>query len=195
MSEDRETASLLVCGIVTNLETLFKTCMHSRFQFSLNKFVSTEINDLQVISRHTFEETFAKDNTPENIAQYLKENLSLDRLLDEVTNPCSEFYFVKLNNKVIGYLKLNADENGTTLEIERIYVLQNFHGQGVGQLLLDKAIAIAKNKNIHLIWLGVWERNPRAIRFYEKNGCVPYGSHVFKLGNDEQRDVLMRLTI
>jgi ribosomal protein S18 acetylase RimI-like enzyme len=195
MSEDRETASLLVCGIVTNLETLFKTCMHSRFQFSLNKFVSTEINDLQVISRHTFEETFAKDNTPENIAQYLKENLSLDRLLDEVTNPCSEFYFVKLNNKVIGYLKLNADENGTTLEIERIYVLQNFHGQGVGQLLLDKAIAIAKNKNIHLIWLGVWERNPRAIRFYEKNGFVPYGSHVFKLGNDEQRDVLMRLTI
>ena len=126
---------------------------------------------------------------------YLANNLSFRKLQDEYNDPQSKVFVTEVKEEVIGYLKVKHNKDRKTLEIERIYVLKDFHGQGVGQLLLDKAIAIAKNKNIHLIWLGVWERNPRAIRFYEKNGFVPYGSHVFKLGNDEQRDVLMRLTI
>jgi ribosomal protein S18 acetylase RimI-like enzyme len=156
---------------------------------------SSEIESWQIISRQTFRETFATFNTEENMSLYLANNLSFRKLQDEYNDLQSEVFVTEVNEEVIGYLKVNHTKDRKTLEIERIYVLKDFHGQGVGQLLLDKAIAIAKNKNIHLIWLGVWERNPRAIRFYEKNGFVPYGSHVFKLGNDEQCDVLMRLTI
>ena len=153
----------------------------------------SELLLLQHISRRTFSETFAKDNTAEDMERYLEEKLSIDELSREYSDARSTFYFAVDGDETIGYLKVNhaSDE----LEIERIYVLQDHHGCGIGQLLLDRAIELAKKANCHSIWLGVWEHNPRAIRFYEKNGFVPYDSHVFKLGNDEQRDVLMRLDL
>ncbi len=81
------------------------------------------------------------------------------------------------------------------LEIERIYVLKEYHGKKVGQLLYENAIKIAKSKNAEYVWLGVWEKNPRAIRFYEKNGFVAFDKHIFKLGNDKQTDIMMKLKI
>jgi hypothetical protein len=108
---------------------------------------------------------------------------------------------VELDGKTIGYLKVNVGESQTeikdknTLEIERIYVLKEFHGKKVGQILYDKAIELAKDKNIENVWLGVWEENPRAIRFYEKNGFVAFDKHIFKLGNDEQTDIMMKLKL
>lgn len=151
----------------------------------------TELPLLQYISQQTFSETFAKDNTPEDMECYLEEKLSIDQLSREYSDPRSTFYFAVDGEETIGYLKVN--QTSDELEIERIYVLQEFYGCGIGQLLLDQAIGLAQKANCRSIWLGVWEHNPRAIRFYEKNGFVPYGSHLFKLGNDEQRDVLMRL--
>lgn len=167
--------------------------MFKKDQIVIRQVKPTELVELQLISQRTFSETFAKDNTPEDMECYLEEKLSIDELSREYADPCSTFYFAVYGDEIIGYLKVNQtlDE----LEIERIYVLQEFHGLGIGQLILDKAIELAKNANCQSIWLGVWEHNPRAIRFYEKNGFIPYGSHVFKLGNDEQRDVLMRLQL
>lgn len=111
------------------------------------------------------------------------------------------FYFAKCDKKVIGYLKLNFGKSQTELkddkavEIERIYVLNNFHGKNVGQLLYNKAIEISKQKKAKYIWLGVWEENPRAINFYKKNGFVAFDKHLFKLGNDEQTDIMMKLKL
>jgi diamine N-acetyltransferase len=85
--------------------------------------------------------------------------------------------------------------NNNSLEIERIYVLQEFQGKKVGQMLFGKAVEIAKQKNADYIWLGVWEKNIKAIRFYEKNGFVPFGKHLFKLGDDEQTDIMMKLVL
>ena len=77
----------------------------------------------------------------------------------------------------------------------QILNLKEFHGQMVGQLLFDKAIEIAKLANASYVWLGVWEKNPRAINFYKKNGFVEFDRHIFKLGDDEQTDFMMRLDL
>ena len=81
------------------------------------------------------------------------------------------------------------------LEIERIYVLKEFHGKNVGQILYDTAFEVAKRINAEYLWLGVWEHNPRAINFYKKNGFVEFDKHIFKLGDDEQTDIMMKLKL
>lgn len=102
---------------------------------------------------------------------------------------------------VIGYLKINTGDAQTeiqdsqTLEIERIYVLKEFHGKKVGQLLYEKAIQIATGLKVNYIWLGVWEQNLRALQFYKKNGFLAFDKHMFKLGNDEQIDIMMKLAL
>jgi ribosomal protein S18 acetylase RimI-like enzyme len=160
-----------------------------------------DIGQLQKISRQTFYETFSEGNTEENIAKYLEEGFSVTKLTSELSNNDAQFYFATLEDNTIGYLKLNFGQAQTelqddkALEIERIYVLKEFHGKGVGQLLYDKAIQIAKQKSADYVWLGVWEENPRAINFYKKNGFVEFDKHVFKLGNDNQTDIMMKLKL
>lgn len=133
--------------------------------------------------------------------KYLEEGFSVEKLTAELNNKDSEFYFASLGSNVIGYLKLNFGQSQTelkddkALEIERIYVLKEFHGKNAGQLLYDKAIQIARQKNADYVWLGVWEENPRAIGFYRKNGFVEFDKHIFKLGNDEQTDIMMKLQL
>jgi ribosomal protein S18 acetylase RimI-like enzyme len=132
---------------------------------------------------------------------YLEDGFSNAKLSAELDNPNSEFYFATLNNTVIGYLKINFGlaqtelKDDKALEIERIYVLKEFHGKKVGQLLYDQAIHLAKEKKADYVWLGVWEKNHRAIQFYTKNGFVEFDQHIFVLGDDEQTDIMMKLEI
>ncbi|KUJ63027.1 GNAT family acetyltransferase [Flavobacteriaceae bacterium CRH] len=167
----------------------------------IRKIALNEINQLQKIGRQTFQDTFSESNSDENMKKYLDEKFSVEKLTAELTNENSEFYFAILQNEAIGYLKVNFGDSQTelkdskALEIERIYVLKEFHGKKVGQLLYEKAIQIAKNKKAEYVWLGVWEQNYRAARFYEKNGFVEFDKHIFKLGNDEQTDLMMKLKL
>ena len=163
--------------------------MQSKKIYSIRSVKADELVTLQAISRRTFEETFSKDNTDENMQLYLEYNLTLARLLEEFDDPATAFYFAEDETQLMGYLKVKRDNS--QLEIERIYVLQEFHGEGIGQALLEKAFQLAQSSGIQHIWLGVWEHNPRAIRFYERNGFTAFGSHIFILGMDEQRDILM----
>lgn len=161
----------------------------------------SDLEQLQHISRLTFTEAFSADNTEENMQKYLAESLSLERLGAEVNDENSEFYFALSGGKPIGYLKLNygasqpALKAEKALEIERIYVLREFHGRQVGQLLLEKALQLARQADADFVWLGVWEHNLRALSFYRKNGFVEFGKHIFKLGDDEQTDIKMKLAI
>ena len=158
-----------------------------------------EVLKLQEISRQTFSETFSSSNTKENMDKYLEEGFSLTKLSEELTDPNAEFYFALNNNNIIGYLKLNFGnaqtelKDGKAMEIERIYVLKQYHGKNVGQILFEKAIAIATLQHCEYVWLGVWEENPRAINFYKKNGFVEFDKHLFKLGDDDQTDIMMKL--
>ena len=156
---------------------------------------------LQSISKQTFFETFAAVNSEENMEKYLTESLSIEKLTAELSNPNAEFYFATLDNEVLGYLKVNfgaaqtelKDPNG--LEIERIYVLKAYHGKKVGQLLFDKALAIAKTAKVNYVWLGVWEENHKAINFYQKNGFIEFDKHIFILGEEAQTDLMMKLEL
>jgi ribosomal protein S18 acetylase RimI-like enzyme len=167
----------------------------------IKKVTLADIVQLQEIGRRTFAETFSSTNTEENMKAYLEEGFSNAKLSAELDNPNSEFYFATLNNTVIGYLKINFGlaqtelKDDKALEIERIYVLQEFHGKKVGQLLYDQAIHLAKEKKADYVWLGVWEKNHRAIQFYTKNGFVEFDQHIFVLGDDEQTDIMMKLEI
>ena len=167
----------------------------------ITKVTLNDIDQLQKIGRQTFEETFSESNSEENMKNYLEEGFSNEKLTAELNDQNSEFYFATFDNEVIGYLKINFGESQTelkdnkALEIERIYVSKEFHGKSIGQLLYDKAIQMAKLKNADYVWLGVWEENPRAISFYKKNGFVEFDKHIFKLGNDEQTDIMMKLDL
>lgn len=169
--------------------------------YTFHKIDVDDVIQLQQISRITFSETFAEHNTEEDLNKYLQEQLSLNKLVEELNNNYSEFYFASENERVIGYLKLNWEKAQTELideaafEIERIYILKEYFGKGLGQFLLDHAIIIGKAHQLTFIWLGVWEKNSRAIRFYEKNGFKIFSSHLFTLGNDIQTDLLMKLEI
>lgn len=168
---------------------------------SIQKATLEDIEQLQKIGRVTFSETFSSSNTEENMKQYLADGFSIEKLTDELNNENSEFYFALSETNVIGYLKINFGASQTelkdeeALEIERIYVLKDFHGKKVGQILYEKAIDIAKQKKSDYVWLGVWEENPRAISFYKKNGFVEFDKHIFKLGDDEQTDIMMKLNL
>ena len=170
-------------------------------KIEITRATFNELDQLQKIGRQTFYETFSSVNTEENMNKYLEEGFSKEKLTDELSDKNAEFYFVTLDSKVIGYLKLNFGQSQTelkddkALEIERIYVLKEFHGKKVGQLLYDKAIEVAKLTNADYIWLGVWEENPRAINFYKKNGFVEFDKHIFTLGDDEQTDIMMKLQL
>ena len=164
----------------------------------VRKITSDDIEELQKIGRQTFFETFEAGNTAENMAKYLEEGFSIEKLTNEINDTNSEIYFAELDNKVIGYLKLNFGKSQTelkdnnALEIERIYVPKEYHGKKVGQVLYDKAVQVAKDNSAKYIWLGVWEENPRAISFYKKNGFIEFDKHIFKLGSDEQTDIMMK---
>ena len=170
-------------------------------KIEIKKVTLSEIDELRSISRQTFFETFADGNTESDMKKYLDENFSIEIMTSELMIPESEFYFASIDNKITGYLKLNFGQAQTelksqkALEIERIYVLKEFQGKKVGQILYETALNIATRAKADYLWLGVWEKNPRAINFYKKNGFVEFDKHIFKLGNDEQTDIMMKLEL
>lgn len=157
-----------------------------------------DLHTIQRIGRETFLETFADSNTEADMNKYLEDSFKEAKLKAELSNPESLFFVAWENESPVGYLKVNTGAAQTeqldanALEIERIYVKSSHHGKKVGQLLYEKAMEIAGRQHSSYVWLGVWEKNPRAIRFYEKNGFTAFDQHIFKMGDDEQIDIMMK---
>jgi diamine N-acetyltransferase len=162
---------------------------------------NTNLKELQSISIQTFKETFTEHNSEADMNHYLENSFSDEKLDGELNNPDSKFFFAFFENKIVGYLKLNIRsaqteiQNQNAMELERIYVLKEYLGKQVGQQLFQQAIHSAKLNHVDFLWLGVWEHNQRAIRFYEKNGFIAFDKHQFKLGQDVQTDIMMKLLL
>ncbi|MTI23061.1 GNAT family N-acetyltransferase [Fulvivirga sp. RKSG066] len=168
---------------------------------SLRQIDQGDLEELQRIGKETFSESFGALNTAADMDKYLNASFSSGQLLTELNDNETDFYFAELENEAVGYLKVNWGKAQTEiiapnmLEIERIYVLAWYQGMRIGHQLYEKAIEIAKNKGFSKVWLGVWEKNRRAIKFYERLGFKAFDSHDFLLGNDRQTDILMRLDL
>ena len=156
---------------------------------------------LSELGAKTFYETFAKDNTPENIDLYIKESFSPEIQFNELSEPEVFFLIAESEGIPIGYAQLimnSKDESikGTgPLEIRRIYASQAYLGKGVGKELMKATISEARQRGCDCVWLGVWEKNQRAIDFYKKWGFREVGTHIFMLGDDPQMDFIMELNL
>jgi len=147
----------------------------------------------------TFEETFAADNRPEDVEIYLAATYGPDQQARELADAARTYYIAEVAGEMAGYalVKWGASPASVSspraLEICRFYVDRRFHGAGVSSVLMARCIAEGVRLGATAIWLGVWERNARAIRFYEKCGFRDVGTQRFLLGNDPQTDrVMMR---
>ncbi len=160
-----------------------------------------ELPELQHLGKTTFLQAFGEANDPQDMQEYLDKHFSIAHLKKELENKDSHFFFAESDGKIIGYLKLNKGAAQTdhklqnALEVERIYVLPEFQGKRVGQQLFNKALEVANGFGINTIWLGVWEKNTKAIRFYERNGFKIFDKHSFLLGKDLQEDLMMKLDL
>jgi len=167
----------------------------------LRKAVLSDLPELLTLARTSFVQAFAKGNKPENVAVYMEEAFTEEQFAQEFQETASTFILASLDGRLVGYTKVNlapaqTDLNETdSLEVARLYVLEEVLGMGVGQLLFDAAIAVGRGQGKTWLWLGVWEHNARAIHFYEKNGLVRFGSHPFPFGDEVQNDWLMRMII
>lgn len=151
------------------------------------------------IGKTTFYQSFGPPlNTEENIQKYLDQHFTLQKITQEILHPESYFFFVTYKKNIVGYIKLNFGSaqtetiTGNSLEIERIYLVQTYQRKGLGLHILNWIITFAEKYTVDFVWLGVWDRNIRAIKFYKRNGFMKFGEHPFLLGNDLQTDHLMK---
>jgi len=146
-----------------------------------------------------FNDTFAANplNKPEDMQAYIAEFMSVAAFEQELSDKDSVFFIAESDGEMVGYAKLKesstedsvADAN--PIELCRLYVAHEFHGKGVAEKLMNECFAEATGKSFQTMWLGVWEFNFRAQRFYEKLGFSKVGNHIFQLGSDAQTDFVM----
>ena len=153
------------------------------------------------LGARTFAQTFGTDNTPENMAAYIAASFNLAQQTAELTDPASTFLIAEIDGVTAGYAKLHTGEPAEgvdgpkPVELVRLYVSREWLGRGVGEVLMRACMNEARQAGHQTIWLGVWERNDRAQAFYRKWNFRTVGEHVFQLGSDAQRDILMERAV
>lgn len=166
--------------------------------FNITTIHPDDVEVLQALALRIFYHSFAALNTEANMKAYTDMAYNREQLLAEINDAGSEHYFLCDGEKKIGFLKLNTAEvqsdihDPESLEIQRIYIDQDYQGRGLGAQLLHFTMERAKALHLKYIWLGVWEKNPDAIRFYQRHGYEIIGSHPFVMGDEGQTDILMR---
>ena len=156
---------------------------------------------LAELGARTFAETFSEENTAEDMAAYMAASFSPERLTEELNDPSSIFFVAEVDGSAAGYAKLRPGEapegveGRKPIELVRLYAARAWLGRGVGPELMRRCIDEARRTGFQTIWLGVWERNHRAQAFYRKWNFHEVGEHIFQLGSDPQRDVLMQRAI
>jgi ribosomal protein S18 acetylase RimI-like enzyme len=160
--------------------------------------VSADAALIADLSRSTFYETFASQNTKENMDKFMNEQFTRETLMMEANDPDNIFFLAYDEDQPAGYVRMRESNNppellhSNVIEIARIYVDNSAIGKGIGKALMQKCVEVARGKKKEIIWLGVWEKNYNAIDFYKKWGFEKFGIHTFLLGDDPQTDWLMK---
>ena len=156
---------------------------------------------LSELGARTFSETFAADNTPEDLAAYIETSFNVARVSAELDDPVCTFLIADVDGNAAGYAQLRKGEpekgveGVNPVELVRLYVSREWLGRGIGEQLMRACVSEARQAGHDSMWLGVWERNLRAQAFYRKWNFRAVGEHEFRLGSDLQRDILMERTL
>lgn len=167
-------------------------------EIKVEKVTLDKLSILQELSIQTFRETFAFDNTEEELQQFFDDSYTLEQLEKEVADPESDVRFVLVNGREVGFMKVNwgaaqtEHELENAFEIQRIYILNECQGLGLGKKLFELALDMAKEGGFDWAWLGVWEHNVKAQGFYRKYGFEKFSEHSFKVGDKVDTDWLLR---
>ncbi len=143
-------------------------------------------------------ETYGEMNTPENMEKYLQSQFSDDKIMEELQSQHARFFLAYLDDIPVAFTKVRDDrqakklEHIKALEIQRIYVLQEYQGFSLGKAMLDMVKGLAQAEGYQTIWLQVWQKNNKAIRFYQKAGFTVFETASFLLGDSTHQDFLMR---
>ncbi len=163
---------------------------------SIRKATKEDLPALRNLAIKTYLDSFGEMNTKKDMDLYLEEAFNQKKIETEFSEPDSIFFLAFLNDEVVGYARIrnNQEEfqDDGALEIHRVYAANHVIGKGVGKALLSYCLDYAKKIGKQSVWLGVWEKNERALRFYKKNGFVKFGQHAFRMGTDLQNDLLMK---
>ncbi|MBS1557760.1 MAG: GNAT family N-acetyltransferase [Bacteroidetes bacterium] len=157
-----------------------------------------EVPAIRELAIEVYTDTFADSNTPENLQAFFRDSYDLEKFKTEFYEPDSVLYIALDNLKIIGFLRLRKSNEvehhlGTnTIELHRMYIHRDYHGTAVARKLIEQAFEYAKKKNYEWMWLGVWEKNPRAQKFYAKWGFERFSEHIFQMGDDPQTDWLLK---
>lgn len=164
---------------------------------------SADAVPLRALAERTFRDAFASDNTADDLDAYVREAFSLDRVRAELVAGENAFLlaFIDGPEQPVGYAKLRTGPVDPSVagpdpvELQRLYVDARAVGCGIGATLMRASFGTVRLSGHRTLWLGVWERNTRAIAFYEKWGFETVGEHVFRLGSDDQRDLIMSRSV
>jgi len=163
----------------------------------IRQAIVSDASDLARLQEQTFRDTFAATNDAADMALHCRTHYSPALQAEEISNPALLTLVCVVDNVLCAFAQLRTDAApdcitaARPVEIQRLYVDKAWHGQGLAQQLMERCIAEALLLGADQIWLGVWEKNPRAIRFYQKFGFATVGEHIFMVGNDAQRDLIM----
>lgn len=158
---------------------------------------SSDAASLAALAERTFRETFAADNSEENINQHCARKFSAEIQGAEISDPDMTTLLAEVAGELAGFAQIRRVQAPACVpgerpaELHRIYVLSKWHGRGIAHELMHASYAAAARVGSDSIWLGVWEHNPRAIAFYRKCGFAVVGDHTFMLGQDRQRDLIL----
>jgi diamine N-acetyltransferase len=165
-------------------------------EINIRRINIDDVSALSVIARQTFYDTFTGTCTEADMQGFLDQYYSTGQLGKELQDEETFCFFAEANGVPVAYLQFKEAYNNfpeikkwKALELKRIYVLTQFHGKGIAQKLMDFILDFAAAKKYEVVWLGVWEHNKRAQKFYEKYGFVNSGyTHDFPIGSTPQTD-------
>lgn len=165
---------------------------------AIHPIAPSQVSELAILAKTTFLQTFLGTTSEERVYDYVDQAFQESTLREELESPSNRFWFFQEGNQHIGYAKLRLEKppyecipGASPIELQRFYFDAAFHGKGHSRQLMEFCLEQARLLNADVMWLGVWENNLRAQKFYEKFGFYEVGDHAFLMGDESQRDLLM----
>ncbi len=166
------------------------------FEFRLA--TTADAAHLAVFAERMFRDTFGADNRPEDLELFLASAFGPEQQARELADPHMLNLVAEHEGALVAYAQLRYYDTAPAcvkgpepIELWRFYVSSEWHGRGLAQRLMSRVYRESVRAGAETIWLGVWERNPRGIAFYQKMGYVDVGAHVFMVGTDPQTDRIL----